>query len=111
MNNIIEVITVNTPSGVNEVNVYITDMVNNLLLDGKGSVVGDLVKVDLGSTGSVGDSVLIYIDNIAVGVSEPKGSVGHSKITTSSEDFLDLSGNLYSTSIIDQSSEIWSIME
>ena len=110
MSNIIEIVTTNIPTNLSTVNVYVTDTMNNKLHEGKGSVAGNSVKIDLGTIGNAGEGVLVYVDNWENGVSSLKGCIGYSTITLENSTFLDLSGRIYNTTTIDQNSEIWSII-
>lgn len=108
MANLIRYTMTNVPTGVSQMYVRITDTSNNEIYSGIEPISGNAVEIDIGMAGNTGEGVVIFADNYQGNIPAFKGYVGYSSIVASTEGFLDASGKIYNTSVINQNSEIWS---
>lgn len=120
MSNIVKFTMINVPTSLTEMYIRIEEdtlspTARNILFQGVVPVTRDMVEVDIGNNGVVGDGVIVSADNFNNSSAPFKAMSGHSVIESSvippeEGKFLDLTGRISSTSIINQNSEIWSIM-
>ncbi len=119
MSNVINITMDNVPVGLDSMYVrveddVITEGVRNVLYSGVKPVSGNAIQIDIGMAGNVGDGVIFSADNYTSGGASFKAISGYSLIEDgeipSSDSFLDSTGRISSTSVINQNSEIWSII-
>ena len=112
MGNLVKYTMTNVPAGLSQMYTRVTDIANNELFSGVKAVSGNAVELDIGAAGNVGDGVIVFTDNFEGNIPSFKASVGYSLIEAGDNvsGFLDESGRISSTSVINQNSEIWSII-
>lgn len=120
MSNIVKFTMINVPASLTEMYIRVEEDTlsptsRNILFQGVLPVTGDMVEVDIGTNGVVGDGVIVSADNFTNGSTPFKAMSGYSvigsSVTPPQEDtFLDSAGRISSTSVINQNSEIWSII-
>lgn len=117
MSNVVKFTMNNVPAGLNSMYVRVeedvlTQGVRNVLYSGVTPVSGNAIEVNIGDNGVVGNGAIVSADNYTSGGAAFKAISGYSLIEAgdNASGFLDESGRISSTSVIDQNSEIWSVI-
>lgn len=108
MSNLIRYTMTNVPSGLDKMYTRVTDVTNNVIFEGVKNINGNAVEIDIGTAGNIGEGFIVFADNFEGNIPSFRGYIGYGIISSGEEGFLDLSGKIYNTAVINRDSEIWS---